>query len=49
VPLSKRFIVKYGIELGKKVVELDPKASTFLEQYFFPGNVRERQNMIERR
>lgn len=48
VPLSKRFIVKYGIELGKKVVELDPNAIAFLEQYLFPGNVRERQNMIER-
>ena len=48
VPLSKRFIVKYGIELGKKVVELDPKASAFLEQYLFPRNVRERQNIIER-
>jgi len=48
VPLSKRFITKYGVELGKEVVELDPNAIAFLEQYPFPGNVRELQNMIER-
>jgi DNA-binding NtrC family response regulator len=49
VPLSKRFIAKYGVGPGKKeVMELDPRAIAFLEQYPFPGNVRELQNMIER-
>ncbi len=29
VPLSKRFMAKYGVELGKEVVEIDPKPSFF--------------------
>ena len=49
VPLSKRFIAKYGVGPGKKeVVELDPNAIVFLEQYPFLGKVRELQNKIER-
>ena len=48
VPLSKRFMVKYGMELGKEVVEIDPAAIAVLERYPFPGNVRELQNVIER-
>jgi DNA-binding NtrC family response regulator len=48
VPLSKRFMVKYGMELGKEVVEIDPAAIANLERHPFPGNVRERQNVIER-
>jgi two-component system response regulator AtoC len=48
VPLSKRFMVKYGMELGKEVVEIDPVAIAVLERHPFPGNVRELQNVIER-
>lgn len=48
VPLAKLFLVKYGIELGKQVTDLDSRATKALEQYAFPGNVRELQNMIER-
>jgi two-component system response regulator AtoC len=48
VPLSKRFMVKYGMELGKEVVEIDPAAIAVLERHPFPGNVRELQNVIER-
>ena len=48
VPLSKRFIAKYGVDPGKELVELVPKAIAFLEPYPFPGNVRELQNKIER-
>ena len=48
VPLSKQFMVKYGIELGKEVVEIDPAAIAILERYPYPGNVRELQNVIER-
>ena len=48
VPLSTRFIAKYGVELGKEVVEFDPNAIVFLEQYPFLGKVRELQNKIER-
>lgn len=47
-PLSKRFIVTYGLELGKDVVAIDPAALAILERYPFPGNIRELQNIIER-
>jgi two-component system response regulator AtoC len=48
VPLSKQFMVKYGMELGKEVLEIDPAAIANLKRYPFPGNVRELQNVIER-
>lgn len=47
-PLSKQFMVKYGMELGKDRVEIDPTAIAVLERHSFPGNVRELQNVIER-
>lgn len=47
-PLSKQFMVKYGLELGKELMEIDRAAIAILEQYPFPGNVRELQNVIER-
>jgi two-component system response regulator AtoC len=47
-PLTRRFMVKYGMEMGKEVTDIDPKAIAMLEQYSFPGNVRELQNMVER-
>lgn len=48
LPLSKHFMAKYGIKLGKEVNEIDPDAIAILEQYSFPGNVRELQSLIER-
>ena len=48
VPLSKQFIVKYGMELSKDVKEIDSAAIAVLERYSFPGNVRELHNIIER-
>ena len=48
VPLSTRFIAKYGVEPGKEVVELDPNAIVFLAQYPFLGKVCELQNKIDR-
>ncbi len=48
IPLAKRFMVKYGVEFGKEITDIDPKAVATLQQYAFPGNVRELQNIIER-
>jgi two-component system response regulator AtoC len=48
IPLAKRFMIKYGMELGKEVTDIDPKAVATLQQYSYPGNVRELQNIIER-
>jgi two-component system response regulator AtoC len=48
IPLTKLFMMKYGLELGKEVTDIDPKAVATLQQYLFPGNIRELQNIIER-
>lgn len=48
IPLAKLFMMKYGLEMGKEVTDIDPKAVATLQQYSFPGNVRELQNIIER-
>jgi len=48
IPLAKRFMMKYGVELGKEVTDIDSKAVATLQQYAYPGNVRELQNIIER-
>ncbi|MGC4097666.1 MAG: sigma-54 dependent transcriptional regulator [Nitrospira sp.] len=48
IPLAKLFMMKYGLEMGKEVTDIDPKAVVTLQQYAFPGNVRELQNIIER-
>ena len=48
VPLSKQFMMKYGMELSKDVKEIDSAAVAVLQRYSFPGNVRELHNIIER-
>ncbi len=48
MPLTKLFIMKYGLELGKEVTDIDPGAVATLQRYLFPGNVRELQNIVER-
>ncbi len=48
IPLAKLFMMKYGLELGKEVTDIDPRAVKTLQEYAFPGNVRELQNLIER-
>jgi two-component system response regulator AtoC len=48
VPLSKQCMVKCGMDIGKEVAEIDPAAVVILEQYPYPGNVRELKNGIER-
>jgi len=46
--LSKRFMVKFGMEFGKEVREIDSETIAKLERYSYPGNVRELRNLIER-
>lgn len=48
IPLAKLFMMRYGLEMGKEVTDIDPKAVATLQHYSFPGNVRELQNIIER-
>src|SRR5215510_3126634 len=48
LPMSMRAIVRFGKEFGKEVLDIDPEAKMLFERYFFPGNIRELQNIIER-
>ncbi|MFZ3115798.1 MAG: sigma-54 dependent transcriptional regulator [Syntrophales bacterium] len=42
------FLKKYCEDMGKEICGLTPDALAFLENYSFPGNVRELENIIER-
>ncbi|MFO7569081.1 MAG: sigma 54-interacting transcriptional regulator, partial [Smithellaceae bacterium] len=46
--LIERFIQKYGAMMGKKIVRVDDAVIDILENYPWPGNIRELQNIIER-
>ncbi|HEX8636620.1 MAG TPA: sigma-54 dependent transcriptional regulator, partial [Pyrinomonadaceae bacterium] len=49
LPLTQHFIRKYNDENGRVVSEnLSPEVLSLLENYYFPGNVRELENIIER-
>jgi DNA-binding NtrC family response regulator len=47
--LSQHFIRKYNEENGRALSEqISPEVLSLLENYFYPGNVRELENIIER-
>jgi DNA-binding NtrC family response regulator len=46
--LVEYFIKKYCTSMNKPPVTIDPSALKRLEEFNFPGNVRELENMIER-
>ncbi len=46
--LTDHFIRKYCSSMNRPVVTIDPQALRRLEDYPFPGNIRELENMIER-
>ena len=46
--LVDHFIQKYCLSMSRNIVSIDKAALKRLEQYEFPGNVRELENMIER-
>ena len=49
LPLAQHFIRKYNAENVRNVSEtLAPEVLSLLENYYFPGNVRELENIIER-
>ncbi|MCU1288803.1 MAG: response regulator with CheY-like receiver, AAA-type ATPase, and DNA-binding domain [Acidobacteria bacterium] len=49
LPLTQHFIRKYNAENGRDVSEnLSPEVLSLLENYYYPGNVRELENIIER-
>ncbi len=46
--LAGYFVRKYCNSMNKPVVDIDPHAMKRMEEYSFPGNIRELENMIER-
>jgi two-component system response regulator PilR (NtrC family) len=46
--LIEHFIQKYSRELGKNITYIHPEARKHLMKYWYPGNVRELENIIER-
>ncbi|MBN2645707.1 MAG: sigma-54-dependent Fis family transcriptional regulator [Desulfuromonadaceae bacterium] len=46
--LVGHFLRKFSNEIGKEIKSINPAAMAMLEQYDFPGNVRELEHMIER-
>ena len=48
VPLTEHFISRYSHQLGRKAPVLDETIATFLQQYPWPGNVRQLENSLYR-
>ena len=49
LPLTQHFIQKYNQENAREIAEnLSPEVLSLLENYYYPGNVRELENIIER-
>lgn len=49
LPLAQHFIRKYNLENAREISEtLSPDVLSLLENYYYPGNVRELENIIER-
>jgi DNA-binding NtrC family response regulator len=49
LPLTQHFIRKYNEENNRQISEsLLPEVLSLLENYYYPGNVRELENIIER-
>lgn len=46
--LAKQFLARSALSLRKPVRTLGTSAETLLQQYHFPGNVRELSNLMER-
>lgn len=46
--LIEYFISKYCLSMNRPVMPIEPAALQRMEQYSFPGNIRELENMIER-
>jgi len=46
--LAQHFLEKYSEEMGKKVTKISSYAINLLNNYPFPGNIRELENLMER-
>lgn len=48
LPLTELFLARFNQSHGKNVTSVTPEAAAVLEQYAWPGNIRELSNVIER-
>ncbi|OGW46642.1 MAG: hypothetical protein A2Y66_03630 [Nitrospirae bacterium RBG_13_41_22] len=48
IPLAEFFVKKFAASLNKKITGLTEAAKSQLVNYYWPGNIRELQNVIER-
>jgi len=46
--LVDKFLFKYGVEYKDRYVKISPEASSVLQRYDWPGNIRELENVIQR-
>jgi PAS domain S-box-containing protein len=46
--LVQHFVHKHSVRMGKHIEEIPPKTAQVLENWNWPGNIRELENMIER-
>jgi two-component system response regulator PilR (NtrC family) len=46
--IAQHFLEKYSNEMGKKVTKISSYAINLLNNYSFPGNIRELENLMER-
>ena len=48
IPLGFRALGHHAKDMGKEISDIDAQARALLEQYVYPGNIRELENIIER-
>src|SRR5580692_10974547 len=46
--LAEHFIECYAAKEGKRIRRIEKRTAELLERYYWPGNIRELQNVIER-
>ena len=46
--LVDHFMRKFSRDMNKKIVRVNPRAMDLLQQYHWPGNIRELENAVER-
>ncbi len=48
LPLARHFLDKYNKEFSKDIKDFSKEAIDILKSYYYPGNVRELENIVER-